>query len=55
MGYSAPNLVQLDDVFDPMKKKLLLEIVILKICKFPYENLIFFLASYSKVFFRFSL
>ena len=37
------------------EKKLLLKIVILNTCKFPYENLIFFLASYSEVFFRFSL
>ena len=42
MEHSAPSSVQLDKVSDPMKKEILLKIVILKICKFPYENLIFF-------------
>ena len=52
MGYSAPSLVLFDEVFDPMKKKLLLKIVIRKNRNFSYEHLNFFRLIYSKSSFR---
>ena len=42
MGYSAPSLGQIDEVFDHMKKKLLIKIVLRKIRNLPDEHLPFF-------------
>ena len=53
MGYSAPSLVLFDEVFDPMKKKLLLKIVIRQIRNFSYEHLIFFPINLQQKFFSF--
>ena len=42
MRHSMPVLVQIEEIFDPMKKKLFSNLVIREICKFPCGIITFF-------------